>query len=236
MITAFQEMHAGKAMFWGGFVSLIFTVLYFLQRKTFAIQELSIIIFKSMKSMLPILFTLVLSWSIGTVIVDRLETGKYIAQFLTYKELEYFLPLFIFILSCITAFSTGSSWGTFAIMIPIVIPMAQATNEAFLVQMLSATLAGAIYGDHCSPISDTTILSSIGAGCSHMDHVVTQAPYSTLVAIVCCVSFLVSSFTISQGMWYSASYGMLSGIILLIFLLWWKRKSTVGSFVEKKND
>ena len=106
-------------------------------------------------------------------------------------------------------------------MIPIVVSMAQELEPQFLIPILSASLAGAIYGDHCSPISDTTILSSIGAGCKHMDHVVTQAPYSTLVAVICCVSFLLSGVTTSLGVVTSAVISMGVGVLLLLGVVLW---------------
>ncbi|WP_372364668.1 Na+/H+ antiporter NhaC family protein [Candidatus Uabimicrobium sp. HlEnr_7] len=223
IIKSLQSMHAGKAMFWGGFIALGFSIFYFLGRRVFSWREIVAIIIESMRSMFPILFTLVLSWSIGTIISQKLYTGKYLAQFLNSDGLKYMLPVLIFVLGCVTAFATGSSWGTFAIMIPIVIPITREIDSAFLIPTLSASLAGAIYGDHCSPISDTTILSSIGAGCPHMDHVVTQAPYSTLVAIICCVSFLISGCTISWGVAISATISMTAGIVLILGgVLWYK--------------
>ena len=216
IIKALQNMNAGKSMFWGGVLSLSFTIIYFTMRRTFSLREIGVIVWESIKSMSPILFTLVLSWSIGNIISEKLNTGKYLAQFLVGDNIKYILPMLIFILACITAFATGSSWGTFAIMIPIVVSMAQELEPRFLIPTLSASLAGAIYGDHCSPISDTTILSSIGAQCPHMDHVVTQAPYSTLVALICCVSFLLSGITISLGVITSALISMTVGILLLL--------------------
>ncbi|BBM83432.1 Na+/H+ antiporter NhaC family protein [Candidatus Uabimicrobium amorphum] len=225
LIQAMQSMNAGKAMFWGGVVSLVFSIVYFAIRRTFSIFEIAMIIWQSIKSMFPILFTLILSWSIGTIISEKLYTGKYLAQFLTGDTIKYILPMLIFILACITAFATGSSWGTFAIMIPIVVTMTQEMENNFLIPTLAASLAGAIYGDHCSPISDTTILSSIGAECRHMDHVVTQAPYSTLVAVICCVSFLLSGLTISWGILASAALGMGVGIFLLCAVVYSHHKA-----------
>jgi tetracycline resistance efflux pump len=108
-------------------------------------------------------------------------------------------PVIMFILSCIIAFATGTSWGTFAIMIPIAVDFAVLLAPNLLIGMIGAVLAGAVYGDHCSPISDTTILSSTGAGCNHIDHVSTQLPYATVSAVMCGIGYIVYGFMAQSG-------------------------------------
>lgn len=105
------------------------------------------------------------------------------------------LPAAVFAIAAFLSFSTGTAWGTFGILIPIVVPVAQALDPQLLVVSLSATLAGSVFGDHCSPISDTTILSSAGSGCNHVEHVSTQLGYALLVAGCCMAGYLVAGFT-----------------------------------------
>ena len=121
------------------------------------------------------------------------------------------LPAIVFLVAAGLSFSIGTAWGTFGLFIPIVVFICQNATPEIMTVTLSATLAGAVFGDHCSPISDTTILSSSGAGCNHMQHVSTQIPYACLVAACCFVSYLVAGF--SGG---SAILTLLSGIILLM--------------------
>ena len=106
-----------------------------------------------------------------------------------------FLPLILFAIACIMAFSTGTSWGSFGILLPIAGDIAAATDINLLLPALAAVLAGAVFGDHCSPISDTTILSSTGAGCNHIDHVMTQLPYAVISAVTAAVGYVVIGFT-----------------------------------------
>ncbi|MEG2697907.1 MAG: Na+/H+ antiporter NhaC family protein, partial [Ruthenibacterium sp.] len=105
------------------------------------------------------------------------------------------LPAIIFIVAAFLSFSTGTAWGTFGILIPIIVPVAAVLSPNLLIVSLSATLGGSVFGDHCSPISDTTILSSTGAGCDHLQHVATQMPYAILVAVCCIIGYLVAGFT-----------------------------------------
>lgn len=118
---------------------------------------------------------------------------------------DHWLPVILFLLSGLMAFSTGTSWGTFGIMLPIAGDMAGATDIALMLPMLSAVLAGSVFGDHCSPISDTTILSSTGARCNHIDHVSTQLPYALATALVSCVGFVVLGMTASVLISFSAA-------------------------------
>jgi tetracycline resistance efflux pump len=146
-----------------------------------------------------------------------LETGKYMASLATSGNIPFaLLPSVLFILAGITAFSTGTSWGTFGIMLPIAADMAMGSDSTMMLPMLSAVLAGAVFGDHCSPISDTTILSSTGASCHHIDHVVTQLPYALIAAMISLVGYLVLGF--SQSLLYSLAAA--SGLFVIsVFIL-----------------
>ena len=140
---------------------------------------------------------LVLSWSLGGVCREMIGTGEFISGFVQSSNLPFaLLPFIIFVIAALMSFSMGTSWGTFGILIPIVSMICAGESGSYmLIPALGATLAGSIYGDHCSPISDTTILSSTGAQCQHIRHVETQIPYATLVAVICAIGYLIVGFT-----------------------------------------
>lgn len=151
---------------------------------------------EGMKTMLPANIILVLAWTLSGVCRDLLNTPHFMETIVTASGMSAaFLPLGVFALSAFLAFSIGTAWGTFGIFIPIVVPVVQALDPSLTIVVLSATLAGSIFGDHCSPISDTTVLSSAGAGCHHMQHVETQIPYAVLVAICSAVGYLVAGLS-----------------------------------------
>ena len=146
--------------------------------------------------MLPALYILFFAWAIGSTI-GSIETGKYLATLIGDSIPTGLLPVIVFVLAGFMAFATGTSWGTFGIMLPIAGDMAAGTEIALMLPMLASVLAGSVFGDHCSPISDTTILSSTGANCHHMDHVLSQLPYALSTAVVCVVGYLFLGLTSS---------------------------------------
>ena len=152
---------------------------------------------EGMKLMLPANIILVLAWTLSGVCRDLLQTPLFVQGIVTAGGADWsiFLPAIIFVIAAFLSFSTGTAWGTFGILIPIVVPVVQAIDPALTVVALSATLAGSVFGDHCSPISDTTILSSAGSGCNHIEHVSTQIPYSLLVAGCAAIGYLVAGVT-----------------------------------------
>ena len=129
-------------------------------------------------------------------------------------SLMNFLPAIIFLVGCFLAFSTGTSWGTFGILIPIVVAVFAESNPQLMIISISACMAGAVCGDHCSPISDTTIMASAGAQCNHVNHVSTQLPYAVLAAAVSFVTYIVAGFT--QSAWISLP----TGVILMLLVLY----------------
>ena len=146
--------------------------------------------------MLGAIYILVFAWVLVDV-VGNLETGKYLSSLVTNAIDIRWLPALMFVLSGAMSFATGTSWGTFGVMLPIAGDMAAATEMAMMMPMMGAVLAGAVFGDHCSPISDTTILSSTGASCHHIDHVITQLPYCMIAAIISLIGYLVLGATLS---------------------------------------
>nr|WP_160054023.1 Na+/H+ antiporter NhaC family protein [Shewanella litoralis] len=193
VLGAFENTDVSSSLFFGSLVGFIATVALAIQQKV----EWSMLV-KGMivgaRSMLPAIYILLFAWTIASVI-GQLETGKYMASLATDNIPFALLPAVLFLLAGVTAFSTGTSWGTFGIMLPIAADMAMGSDSTMMLPMLAAVLSGAVFGDHCSPISDTTILSSTGASCHHIDHVVTQLPYALITAFISLVGYTVLGFT-----------------------------------------
>ncbi|MBU1918152.1 MAG: Na+/H+ antiporter NhaC family protein [bacterium] len=216
---AFMNMNSAKSLFLGGCVALVYTCAQFMVRKLFSPKEIPYLFWRGFRIMLPANIILILAWSIGTVIKDEVQTGLFLASLIDENFFTFLLPAVFFVLSCLTSFSTGTSWGTFGIMIPIAVPLCFELEPLLMVPCVAATLAGAIYGDHASPISDTTILSSTGAGVKHIDHVRTQIPYATTVALVCFVGYLITGLTIQYGLVISGVINFVLCTLMLAFLL-----------------
>lgn len=182
---AFSSADASVALFQSSIISSIVAILMAVSKKIFKVSEAIEIWIDGMKSLLMTAVILILAWSLSSVIKD-LGTAKFLVTLLSGSMPAFLLPSVIFILGSIISFSTGTAYGTMGILIPLAIPLAHSINPdiSFIVISTSAVLTGAIFGDHCSPISDTTILSSMGAGCNHIDHVKTQMPYALFVASI----------------------------------------------------
>lgn len=181
----------------GAFAGLITAMVLYLPRKLMKPKEFIDCIVGGIGSIVPPMLILILSWSLGGVCRQLIGTGVFISGFVNESNLPMgFLPFLIFVIAALMSFSMGTSWGTFGMLIPIVTMICEADGAgALLIPALGATLAGSVYGDHCSPISDTTILASTGADCKHIRHVETQLPYATLVAVVCAIGYLIAGFT-----------------------------------------
>ncbi|WP_238596638.1 Na+/H+ antiporter NhaC family protein [Psychromonas sp. psych-6C06] len=195
VLGAFENTDVGSSLVYGGVVGLLVTLTTTFKQKL-PLKEIGFALWVGAKSMFGAIIILFFAWSIGTVIGD-MKTGTYLSSLVQGSIGLHWLPVILFVLSGLMAFSTGTSWGTFGIMLPIAGDMAGATDLALMLPMLSAVLAGSVFGDHCSPISDTTILSSTGARCKHIDHVATQLPYALSMAAVSIVGFVVIGFTSS---------------------------------------
>ncbi|WP_026478520.1 Na+/H+ antiporter NhaC family protein [Alkaliphilus transvaalensis] len=193
---AFGDTDAATSLVYGGVGALLLSMIMFIPRKLMTYGQFMEAFTQGVKSMVPAFSILILAWTFGSVLRDDgLQSGTFIANIVGNSIPAQLLPALIFIVSGFIAFSTGTSWGTFAIMLPIAIPLSGNINPEMVGLMMSAVLAGAVFGDHCSPISDTTILSSTGAACHHLDHVATQIPYALTVAAVSVVGFIVAGIT-----------------------------------------
>ena len=163
---------------------------------------------------MPAILILTFAWTLKAM-TDSLGAAEYVAGVMETAAtgLVNFLPAIIFLVGCFLAFATGTSWGTFGILIPIVVAVFQGTNETMMIISISACMAGAVCGDHCSPISDTTIMASAGAQCNHVNHVSTQLPYAMTVAAVSCITYVIA------GILQNAVICLVIGIALQIGVL-----------------
>lgn len=192
-ITAFSDCDASVGLAIGSLIAIVMIFVYFIVRGSAAFPTLMDALPKGFRNMVPAITILVFAWTLCTM-TSSLGSSEYVTELIADSgSLAKFLPAVFMILGCFIAFSTGTSWGTMGILIPIVIPVFSGDYDLMIVG-ISACMAGAVFGDHCSPISDTTIMSSAGAQCSHVVHVSTQAPYALLVAGISFVFFLISGF------------------------------------------
>lgn len=192
----FGNTDAGPALALAGFGALIVAFFMFIPRKVLSFGEFMESIGKGIKSMVGPFIILTLAWTISGVCRDLLSTGQYVGELVKTSNMPITLiPAIIFVVAAILSFSMGTSWGTFGILIPIIATVCETVAPHLTVIALAATLAGSVFGDHCSPISDTTILSSTAANCNHIDHVSTQIPYSVITAACCVVGYIVAGIT-----------------------------------------
>lgn len=213
----FGNTDAGPALTLGGFGALVVAFILFIPRKILSFNEFMEGIGVGIKSMVPAFIILTLAWTISGVCRELLSTGEYVGALVESSQMPPMLiPAIIFMVAGFLSFAMGTSWGTFGILIPIVAIVCQAVAPELTVISISATLAGSVFGDHCSPISDTTILSSTGAACNHIDHVSTQMPYALLVAGCCFVGYLVAGVT--KNIWLTLGVAIGALIISIIML------------------
>ena len=215
-IGAFGNTNAFIGLPWGGLIALILTVLYLVARKVLTFKEAMDCIPKGFIAMIPPILILTLAVSLKATI-NSLGADVYV-QALMYSASDFLysmLPAVIFIVACVLAFASGTSWGTFGILIPVVTAVFP-TESPLLIIGISACCAGAVCGDHCSPISDTTIMASAGARCNHLDHVSTQLPYAVTVAAVSFVGFIIAGFVQNAYVTLAVSAVLLLAVMFAI--------------------
>ncbi|MBO4421534.1 MAG: Na+/H+ antiporter NhaC family protein [Lachnospiraceae bacterium] len=213
---AFSETDATVGLPWGGIVALVIIIIYLVARKVVSFDDAMKCIPKGFMAMVPAITILVLATALKnmTGALDARTFVETVMEDLT--GLQWALPAIVFIIACVIAFATGTSWGTFGILIPIVTAVFPESSSLFFVG-ISACLAGAVCGDHCSPISDTTIMSSAGAHCDHIQHVETQLPYALSVAGISFVTYLLAGLFDKGGfVWLSIPVGIILTILFLI--------------------
>ncbi|MBS9778506.1 MAG: Na+/H+ antiporter NhaC family protein [Gammaproteobacteria bacterium] len=214
LLGAFENTDVGLSLCYGGGIGLA-TALYTVIRQQLPAKQVTTALHSGIKSMLGAILVLCFAWVIAGIIKD-MNTGKYLSTLVQGIINPSLLPLVLFALSGFMAFATGTSWGTFGIMLPIAGDLAAATEISLMLPVLAAVLAGSVFGDHCSPISDTTILSSTGARCNHIMHVTTQLPYALITAIIAGIGYLALGLTNSVLMGFGAA--TLSFTVLLVLL------------------
>ncbi len=213
-ITAFSNSDASVGLMLGSAFALVFTLVYYLIRRSMSFKEMMGCIPEGFKAMVPAIMILTFAWSLKNM-TDSLGAKFFVRDFVRSSAggLQMILPLIVFAIGCLLAFATGTSWGTFGILIPIVQNVFSMDNPMAIV-CISACMAGAVCGDHCSPISDTTIMASAGAQCDHVNHVSTQLPYAITCAVVSGITYLIAGILVSAGA--PGILGLPIGIVLMI--------------------
>ena len=215
-IGAFGNTDAFIGLPWGGIIALLFTVIYLLLRRVITFKDAMDCIPKGFNAMISPILILTLAVSLKATITS-LGASVYVHDLMegAASALYSMLPAVIFLVACVLAFASGTSWGTFGILIPIVTAIFPASSELLIIG-ISACCAGAVMGDHCSPISDTSIMASAGAQCNHLDHVATQLPYVLTVACVCVVGFIVAGFVQNVYITWAVSLALMLGVLFAL--------------------
>lgn len=218
-VAAFSNSDASVGLALGSICAIIITIIIYLIRRVLNFTECMECFPDGFKAMVPAILILTFAWTLKAM-TDSLGAAEFVAEAMKQSagSLMNFLPAIIFLVGCFLAFSTGTSWGTFGILIPIVVAVFADSNPQLMIISISACMAGAVCGDHCSPISDTTIMASAGAQCNHVNHVSTQLPYAILAAGISFVTYIIAGF--SQSAWISLP----AGIILMLLALYVTRR------------
>lgn len=224
-VDAFAGSNASVGLMLGSFFALVITIVLFMLRRVMTFEKCMSCIPEGFKAMVPAILILTFAWTLKSM-TDNLAAGTFVAEIVQSSAagLMNFLPAIIFLIGCLLSFATGTSWGTFGILIPIVVKAFQGTDHTMMIIAISACMAGAVCGDHCSPISDTTIMSSAGAQCNHVNHVSTQLPYALVAALISFVCYLVAGFT------RSALISLPFGLLVLFVLLFAIKKKHRGAY------
>jgi len=210
-VEAFSGCDADYGLMIGSFAALIITIAFYGLRNVLSFNDCMKCIPEGFKAMVPAILILTLAWSLNSM-TGSLGAAEYVAGLVESSTGAFMslLPAIIFLVACFLAFATGTSWGTFGILIPIVVDVFQNSDPTMMIISISACMAGAVCGDHCSPISDTTIMASAGAQCNHVNHVSTQLPYAMTVAVVSFVTYIIAGFA------KSALISLPVGIIIML--------------------
>lgn len=213
-VEAFSGSDASVGLAIGSFFAFVITVVYYLCRRVLSFKDCMDCLPEGFKAMVPAILILTLAWTLKAM-TDSLGAADYVAELVkgSAEGMTMMLPAIIFLVGCGLSFATGTSWGTFGILIPIVVGIFQQTNPELMIISISACMAGAVCGDHCSPISDTTIMASAGAQCNHVNHVSTQLPYALTVAVISFVTYIIAGFV--QNPWLP----LLAGVVMILMVL-----------------
>lgn len=216
-VTAFSQSEASLALSIGSFFAFVFTVIFYAARRVLSFRDCMDCIPEGFKAMVPAILILTFAWTLKAM-TDSLGADVFVATAMKSVAggLLNFLPAIIFLVGCALAFATGTSWGTFGILIPIVVAVFEGKDPQMMIISISACMAGAVCGDHCSPISDTTIMASAGAQCNHVNHVTTQLPYALTAAAVSFVTYIIAGFVKTAWIALPAGILLMLGTLLVI--------------------
>ena len=216
-VTAFSQSEASLALSIGSFFAFVFTVIFYAARRVLSFRDCMDCIPEGFKAMVPAILILTFAWTLKAM-TDGLGADVFVATAMKSVAggLLNFLPAIIFLVGCALAFATGTSWGTFGILIPIVVAVFEGKDPQMMIISISACMAGAVCGDHCSPISDTTIMASAGAQCNHVNHVTTQLPYALTAAAVSFVTYIIAGFVKTAWIALPAGILLMLGTLLVI--------------------
>lgn len=216
-IDSFANSDAAAGLSFGSLLSLIVIIIYFMFRRTIKFREMMDAIPEGFKAMIAAILILTLAWTIKTM-TDSLGAADYVAGIVKSGAESFmnFLPAIVFLVGCGLAFATGTSWGTFGVLIPIVMAVFENYDVQMEIISISACMAGAVMGDHCSPISDTTIMSSAGAQCYHINHVNTQIPYAVTVAAVSFVCYIIAGFVRNAAISLIIAFALMFLVLLAL--------------------
>lgn len=216
-IDAFSNCDAPLGLMLGSFFAMLITILFYTIRRILSFNDCFSCIPEGFKAMVPAILILTFAWTLKSM-TDSLGAKEYVAGIVSGVSggLLNFLPAIIFLVAIFLAFATGTSWGTFGILIPIVVSTFSGTDTTMMIISISACMAGAVCGDHCSPISDTTIMASAGAQCSHINHVSTQLPYVVVVAAVSFITYIIAGFVHNPVIPLIIGFVLMAGTVILI--------------------
>ena len=229
-VTAFSQSDASTGLAMGSAFGLVFAIIFYMIRRVVNFRDCMGCIPEGFKAMVPAIMILTFAWTLKAM-TDSLGAAVFVEEAMRSVAggIEVILPAIIFLVGCGLAFATGTSWGTFGILIPIVVAVFEKSSPEMMIISMSACMAGAVCGDHCSPISDTTIMASAGAQCDHVTHVSTQLPYALLAAAVSFVTYIVAGFV--KTAWIALPVGI---VLMLIVLFVIKMKNPMP--IEKPTE
>ena len=216
-VTAFSQSDASTGLAMGSAFGLVFAIIFYMIRRVVNFRDCMGCIPEGFKAMVPAIMILTFAWTLKAM-TDSLGAAVFVEEAMRSVAggMEVILPAIIFLVGCGLAFATGTSWGTFGILIPIVVAVFEKSSPEMMIISMSACMAGAVCGDHCSPISDTTIMASAGAQCDHVTHVSTQLPYAILAAAVSFVTYIVAGFV--KTAWIALPVGIVLMLIVLFVI------------------
>lgn len=224
-VEAFAGCDASRGLVLGSFAALIFTFLLYIPRKVITFREFADCIPQGFRMMVSAILILILAWTLGGFCSTRLEAGTFVYNALSGSTISTAIfPAILFVVAAGLGFATGTSWGTFSILIPIVTSIFAETDPTLVIS-IAAVLAGAVCGDHTSPISDTTIMASAGAQCNHVNHVSTQIPYAMVVAVAAFAGYITAGITENVIFTFLTGLAVLAAEIVILHIVYSKRKA-----------